>query len=67
MKSDTVTYDVPAKTGCQATPEQVAAASALVTADLSTGVLQRMPFSWDAVYQEAVALSRSYTASTGCR
>ena len=51
----------------QATPAQVAAASALVAADLSTGVLRRVPFSWDAVYQEAVALSRSYTASTGCR
>ena len=51
----------------QATPEQVAAASALVTADISIGVLRRVPFSWNAVYQDAVALSRSHTASTGCR
>jgi len=51
----------------QATPAQVAAASALVASDLSAGVLRRVPLSWDAVYQDAVALSRSNTAGTGCR
>jgi predicted nucleic acid-binding protein len=51
----------------QATPAQVVAAIALVAADLSAGVLRRVPFSWDAVFQNAVTLSQNYTASTGCR
>jgi predicted nucleic acid-binding protein len=50
-----------------ATAAQVAAASALVEADLSAGVLRRVRCSWDGVYHHAVTLSQSYTAGTGCR
>ncbi len=50
-----------------ATSAQVQAAKALVTTDLASGVLKRVPFDWESVYQDAVTLAAHHTAVMGCR
>jgi len=48
-------------------PAQVRATSALVEADVRTGVLHRPSIVWEDVLRSATTLSKAHTRSTGCR
>lgn len=50
-----------------ATPEQVAAARAMVQADLDAGVLLPVPLDWTRAFQDAEALAAKHTDTFGCR
>ncbi len=50
-----------------ATSVQVAAARALIQADLKTGVLVSPRNDWEDVFSEAVKLAEQYTPDIGCR
>ena len=50
-----------------ATPAQVAAARALVAADLQTGVLVSRGGDWTAILDEAAKLADRHTGTIGCR
>ncbi|GDY20609.1 hypothetical protein LBMAG56_19550 [Verrucomicrobiota bacterium] len=50
-----------------ATPAQVAAAQALVVADLRTGVLISVNGDWRDIFREAVLLAGQHTGTLGCR
>ncbi|MBI3851052.1 MAG: type II toxin-antitoxin system VapC family toxin [Verrucomicrobia bacterium] len=50
-----------------ATPQQVAAARALVEADLKSGVLASAGGDWPNIFREAVKLADQHTGTVGCR
>ena len=50
-----------------ATPQQVAAARALVEADLKSGVLASVGGDWPGIFREAVKLAEQHTGAVGCR
>ena len=50
-----------------ATPQQVAAARALVEADLKSGVLASAGGDWPNIFREAVKLAEQHTGTVGCR
>ncbi|HEX5222182.1 MAG TPA: type II toxin-antitoxin system VapC family toxin [Verrucomicrobiae bacterium] len=50
-----------------ATAAQVAAARALIEADLKTGVLLSVAADWKNVFAEAVTLAELHSSSLGCR
>jgi predicted nucleic acid-binding protein len=50
-----------------ATPAQAAAALALVTADIRSGVLVSPGIDWKDVFAEAVRLADGHTGTIGCR
>ena len=50
-----------------ATPQQVAAARALVEADLKSGVLALAGGDWPNIFREAVKLAEQHTGTVGCR
>ena len=50
-----------------ATQQQVAAAQALVRADLKSGVLVSAGGNWPDIFREAVKLAEQHTGAVGCR
>ncbi|MEK7676340.1 MAG: type II toxin-antitoxin system VapC family toxin [Verrucomicrobiota bacterium] len=50
-----------------ATPQQVAAARALVEADLKSGALVSAGGDWPNIFREAVKLAEQHTGTIGCR
>ena len=50
-----------------AIPQQVAAARALVEADLKSGVLASAGGDWPNIFREAVKLAEQHTGTVGCR
>ena len=50
-----------------ATQQQVAAAQALVQADLKSGVLVSAGGNWPDIFREAVKLAEQHTGAVGCR
>jgi hypothetical protein len=50
-----------------ATPQQVTAASALIEADLKSGVLTSAGGDWPNLFREAVKLGEQHTGTIGCR
>lgn len=50
-----------------ATQQQVAAARALVEADLKSGALAAAGGDWPSIFREAVKLAEQHTGTVGCR